>query len=166
MIYYLCGDIMNIDITKLKSGIETSIEINEKLDIDVSNTEIIELKDTELHGTITKDSEGYYINAILSGIMTLPCSVTLKPVDIEFNTEIDGNIEDLLEEIGIFDKKNENTIDIFPIIWENILMEIPMRVVSDEIDTNSLKGDGWQVVTGEVISSPNPELEKLKDLLK
>ena len=45
-------------------------------------------------------------------------------------------------------------------------MEIPMRVVSDEIDTNSLKGDGWQVVTGEVISSPNPELEKLKDLLK
>ena len=166
MIYYFCGDIMNIDITKLKSGIETSIEINEKLDIDVSNTEIIELKDTELHGTITKDSEGYYINAILSGIMTLPCSATLKPVDIEFNTEIDGNIEDLLEEIGIFDKKNENTIDIFPIIWENILMEIPMRVVSDEIDTNSLKGDGWQVVTGEVISSPNPELEKLKDLLK
>ena len=166
MIYYLCGDIMNIDITKLKSGIETSIEINEKLNIDVSNTEIIELKQTELHGSIIKDSEGYYINAILSGTMTLPCSVTLKPVDIDFNTEIDGNIENLLEEIGIFDKKNENTIDIFPIIWENILMEIPMRVVSDEIDANSLKGDGWQVVTGEVISSPNPELEKLKDLLK
>ena len=166
MIYYLCGDIMNIDITKLKSGIETSIEINEKLNIDVSNTEIIELKDVELHGNFTKDVEGYYINTVLSGVMTLPCSVTLKPVDISFSTEIEGNVEELLEEIGIFDKKNENTIDIFPIIWENILMEIPMRVVSDEIDTNSLKGDGWQVVTEEVTSSPNPELEKLKDLLK
>ena len=166
MIYYLCGDIMNIDIKKLKSGIETSIEINEKLNIDVSNTEIIELKDVELHGNLTKDVEGYYINTVLSGVMTLPCSVTLKPLDISFSTEIEGNIEELLEEIGIFDKKNENTIDIFPIIWENILMEIPMRVVSDEIDTNSLKGDGWQVVTEEVTSSPNPELEKLKDLLK
>lgn len=157
---------MNIDITKLKSGIESIIEINEKLDLDVSNTEIIALKDLELHGNITKEDDIYYINAILSGIMTIPCSITLKPVDIEFNTEIDGNIDELLKEIGIFDKKNENTIDIFPIIWENILMEIPMRVVSDEIDTNSLNGDGWRFVTGEVESSPNPELEKLKDLFK
>ena len=157
---------MIIDITRLKSNIETFIELNEGLEIDVSSTEIIKLNDTKVVGSITKDNEGYYIDAVLSGIMTLPCSITLKPTELKFETEIVGNIEEMLEEIGENDKKTENTIDIFPIIWENILMEIPMRVVSPDIDEQTLKGDGWKLITDEETTSTNPELEKLKDLLK
>ena len=157
---------MIIDITRLKSGIDSSIEINDNLKIDISSTEIIELKDAKLEGSITRDNGSYYIDSILSGIMTLPCSVSLKPVDVNFETEITGNIEEMLEEIGENDKKTENTIDIFPIIWENILMEIPMRVVSPDIDEQTLKGDGWKIITDEETTSTNPELEKLKDLLK
>ena len=57
-----------------------------------------------------------------------------------------------------------NTLDIFPIIWENILMEIPMRVVSDEAKDIKLSGDGWKLVTEEDITSA--PLAELEDLIK
>ena len=76
---------------------------------------------------------------------------------------IDDKLENILKELEI-DKKIENTIDILPIIWENILMEIPMRVVSPNAKPEKLKGEGWQFIT-EQKGNVNPELEKLKDLL-
>ena len=93
--------------------------------------------------------------------MVLPCAITLKPVDYPFSTEINGQLDELLVEN---DKKFKNTIDILPIIWENILMEIPMRVVSPNAKPEKLKGEGWQFIT-EQKGNVNPELEKLKDLL-
>ena len=62
-------------------------------------------------------------------------------------------------------KKNQNTIDILPIIWENILMEIPIRVVGDKNQSLQMEGDGWKLITEEE-KKLNPELQKLKDLLK
>ena len=58
-----------------------------------------------------------------------------------------------------------NTLDIFPIIWENILMEIPIRVVGDKNQNLQMEGDGWKLITEEE-KKLNPELQKLKDLLK
>ena len=99
--------------------------------------------------------------------MILPCSMTLKPVDYEFNIKVEGIMEELFEEIGEIVKNNQNTIDILPIIWENILMEIPMKVVSEEAKDVRMEGNGWKLITekeeGEEI---NPELAKLKDLLQ
>jgi len=156
---------MIIDITKLKSSIVDKIELDEKIELDLSNTEIIELKDARIKGNISRDDISYYISAVISGTMVLPCSITLKPVDVPFSTEISGNIEEMLEETEENVKKNEFTIDILPIIWENILMEIPMKVVSDDISDAKLEGDGWKVIDEEE-PSLNPELQKLKDLFK
>ena len=58
----------------------------------------------------------------------------------------------------------QNSIDILPIIWENILMEIPMRVVSEDAEDITLSGDGWKFITGEE-KTENSELSKLKELL-
>lgn len=156
---------MIIDITKLKSSIVDEIELDEKIELDLSSTEIIELKDARIKGSISRDDISYYINAVISGVMVLPCSITLKPVDVPFSTEISGNIEEMLEETEENVKKSEFTIDILPIIWENILMEIPMKVVSDDISDAKLEGDGWKVIE-EDEPSLNPELQKLKDLFK
>ena len=60
----------------------------------------------------------------------------------------------------------ENTIDIFPIIWENILVEIPSRVISGDTENLSLEGNGWKLCTEEQNEQINPELQKLRDLLK
>ena len=161
---------MIIDLIKLKSGIIDKIDIDNDINIDeeyLQNTEIIEFKQLHINGYITKNIDSYNLTAKVYGTMVLPCSVSLKPTDYDFSIEIDDNIAKLYEELGKTLKNDENTIDIFPIIWENILMEIPMRIVNENIDDAKLNGDGWRVVTEQEESeSVNPELLKLKDLLK
>ena len=159
---------MNIDITGLKHGILEYIPIDESLDVnlfELENSGILSLKEVNLFGTITKDNlDNYSLDLKLSGVMVLPCSITLKPVDYSFNTEITGNIEEMLEEMNETSKKSENTIDIFPIIWENILMEIPIKVTSPDAD-KELSGDGWKFVTNDEGLKVSNAFDKLKDLL-
>ena len=160
---------MNIDITRLKSGIDEYIDIDDNIVFDeekLKENNIVDIKDVKIKGIITKNNDSYDIDIILSGILVLPCSVTLKPVDINFENNITGNIEQLLEEINESSKKTQNTIDIFPIIWENILMEIPIRVVSPEASNIKLEGEGWKLIDNEEKGSLNPGLQKLNDLLK
>ena len=159
---------MIIDIMKLKSNIIDSIDIDEDVIYDESMEEsgILNLENVKVTGYLSKLNEDeYYLNVRVYGKMVLPCSVSLKPTDYNFDLEIDGNIAELLEEMGKNEKKVENTIDIFPIIWENILMEIPIHIVNEDIHDVKLEGEGWKVITGRE-PKINPELEKLKDLLK
>ena len=96
----------------------------------------------------TKATGSIYLNALnehilnlkITGTMILPCSRTLKPVKYEFETVVEENMEEIF---GKFKK----TIDILPIIWENILMEIPIRVISPEAEEIETKGDGWELIT-------------------
>ena len=158
---------MNIDLLRLKNNVDKVIEINEDISFDgfdFSGTDLIDLKDVHVSGNITKDSmDDICLYLSVSGVMVLPCAITLEEVFHNFSFVVDDKLENILEELKN-DKKIENTIDILPIIWENILMEIPMRVVSPNAKLDNLKGDGWRFVTDEV-KSVNPELEKLKDLL-
>lgn len=160
---------MNIDITKLNSGIDSQIVINQVYSFNkdmLDGTNILSLDNIKIQGFITSNNvDNYDIDLNVSGIMVLPCSLSLEPVDYEFETKIIGNINDLLEEMHETLKKNQNTIDILPIIWENILMEIPMRVVSDKTSDLKLEGEGWKLITEEE-QKLNPELQKLNDLLK
>ena len=158
---------MNIDLLRLKNNVDKIIEIDQDITFnkdDFTGTDLIDLKDVHVSGNLTKDSmDDICLYLSVSGVMVLPCAITLEEVNHNFSFIIDDKLENILEELKN-DKKIENTIDILPIIWENILMEIPMRVVSPNAKLDNLKGDGWRFVTDEV-KSVNPELEKLKDLL-
>ena len=161
---------MNIDITKLKSDIEDSIDIDLTYSFskeELEGTDLINLNDVKIKGNISKDSTyEYTIDVDVSGIMVLPCSITLEPVDYPFSVKISGNLEEMLEEINENSKKIENSIDIFPIIWENILMEIPMKVVSEKAKDIKLEGDGWKLITDENRGNINPEFQKLNQLFE
>lgn len=158
---------MEFNLLRLKNNIDKIIEIDEDISFesyDFSGTDLIDLNGVHVCGSLSKDSMGdicLYLS--VSGIMVLPCAVTLEEVPNNFNFIIDDKLESILKELEI-NKKIENTIDILPIIWENILMEIPTRVVSPNAKLDNLEGDGWRFVTDEV-KSVNPELEKLKELL-
>ena len=158
---------MNIDLLRLKNNVDKVIDIDEDISFegfDFSGTDLIDLRNVHVSGNITKDSmDDICLYLSVSGVMVLPCAITLEEVHHNFSFVIDDKLENILEELKN-DKKIENTIDILPIIWENILMEIPIRVVSPNAKLDNLKGDGWRFVTDEV-KSVNPELEKLKDLL-
>ncbi len=145
---------MNIDLTQFNLANVDYIDIDEVYSFskeELENTDIISLDNVKVTGDITKNSmDEYIINVDINGKMVLPCAITLKPVDYKFMTHVDGNIEELLEEIGEKLEKGQKTLDILPIIWENILMEIPIRVVSDDIDDIQTKGEGWELVTDDV----------------
>lgn len=159
--------LLQIDIANLHSGLEDFITIDEIYSFNkemLKNTEIIELNDVKITGDITKNSlDEYIIDVVVTGTMVLPCALTLKPVNYNFGTEITGNLAQIFEEFGENYENNQKTIDILPIIWENILMEIPIKVVSDDISDVKTKGDGWELITDEEVV--NPSLAKLKDLL-
>ena len=159
---------MLIDISKLLNGNELNLEVNEKVEIteeQLKGTEIISLKDTYVKGYITMDDDrNFYLDLVLSGTMVLPCSITLKPTDYKFETEINGEYQEMLLEIENSTIKIDKTLDIFPIIWENILMEIPIKVTCPDATDLKLSGDGWKLVTdGE--ETTNSAFDKLKDLL-
>lgn len=159
---------MNFDLTRIKNKIENEIEIDSAYEIDsnlTSSTDLLEPLKVSLKGKITRDVlEGFLLDVKVIGTMTLPCSITLKPVFVPLDIHIVGNLDELMEEIDENHKKIENSIDILPIIWENILMEIPMKVTSPDAYSVKAEGEGWKFVTDEM-DTKNPALEKLKDLL-
>lgn len=141
---------MNIDITKLINGVQDSIDVNEAINIDkevFKNTDIIELNNISLNGSIYVDAANiYHIDIDVDGVMVLPCSITLKPVDYKFSCKVEEEFDETELSNIKNDKISKNTIDILPIIWENIVLEIPLRVLSSDAYNTKIEGDGWKLV--------------------
>lgn len=160
---------MNIDITSLKLNREDYIQIDREVIVSLEElvkANIIDLRDTTVKGTIYPyDVDNYELNLLVEGKIILPCSITLEPVEYDFSTEFSGIYTEMMGEIENFNKKIENSLDIFPIIWENILMEIPIKVTCPEATNLKLSGDGWKLVTEESVGEKNSAFDKLKDLL-
>lgn len=162
---------MIVDITKLKSGIEEFVPFTFEKDFlkeELVGTDLLELKDVRIEGNISKNAiDTFDVDCSIQGTMVLACAITMKPVPYPFLTQVNGNLEEMLEEMNEFLKKTENTIDLFPIIWENILMEIPMKVVSEAASFEEISGEGWRLITEDSKQEEiNPELQKLQKLLE
>ena len=142
------------------------LDQNKSIDIDTTcnftnfeGTDIQKMTEIKVTGTITKDvADDYFISLNIQGTMTLPDSLTLEPVEYPFDINVDENLEEVAENF----KKSDKTIDILPIIWENILMEIPIRVTGKNSKALKTEGEGWSFV--EDNPGTNNSLSKLKDL--
>ena len=142
------------------------LDQNKSIDIDTTcnftnfeGTDIQKMTEVKATGTITKDvADDYFISLNIQGTMTLPDSLTLEPVEYPFDINVDENLEEVAENF----KKSDKTIDILPIIWENILMEIPIRVTGKNSKALKTEGEGWSFV--EDNPGTNNSLSKLKDL--
>lgn len=155
---------MNIDLTRLRSGIDKKVvlDFSYSFDKEMLGSDIKSLDNVKISGEIRRNSmDDYILDVNVKGIAILTCTITLKDIPYKFDININDSLVNLFEEVGI--KKNiDNTIDILPIIWENILMEIPTYVVSPGASSTELEGDGWTLNKSK--KEGNSELSKLKDL--
>lgn len=160
---------MHYDLVRLNNNIVKSIKVDEEYSFtldELKGTDLLKLDDVRVEGEITKNSLGNIeLNVDVEGIMVIPCAITLKPVNYPFSVVISGEIEELMENFDENSTNFQNSIDILPIIWENILMEIPIKVTSPDIDTKNLSGDGWRLVTDDEGLKVSNAFDKLKDLL-
>ena len=112
------------------------------------NTDIRNLSDVKVNAHIKRVTDSSYnMSLIIDGVMTLPCSVTLKDVLYPFHIETEVKISNDDENLEEYVKIIQNSIDILPIIWQNIALEIPLKVVSDDVSDTPTSGDGWKLVS-------------------
>lgn len=161
---------MNIDLSKLFYHQVDKISINETIDIPekfyIENKDIKDISSVKVNGYIEENGENCSVILNIVCDLTLICSVSLKDVKYPINIDIEEIIGENNENLEDFDKIINNSIDLLPIIWQNILVEVPMKVVSPDIKEENIYGDGWKFVTTEEENKEiDPRLEKLKDFL-
>ena len=159
---------MIIDLTKMIYNNLYKLNIDMEYEIDkenLKNTDIKDISKIKVDGFILNNEEEYELDIKVKGVMVLQCARTLKDVNYPFNIEINDVISEN-------DNNNlqiiQNRLDIFPIIWQNILADVPLRVLASDASIKSTSGDGWRFITEdeekkEVI---DPRLAKLSDYIK
>lgn len=163
------GDIMEFDLIRLNNGIDSKVIVNNDYTFTSEQLEgsgITSIDNMHVEGEITLNAlKELYLSLEVHANLVIPCALTLVPVDYPIDIVIEGDLDEIYGDLEKNNEKCLNSIDILPIIWENILMEVPLRVVADGADITGLSGDGWRVITDEE-ENINSELSKLEELLQ
>ena len=130
-----------------------------------SSVGILDLKNLHVSGTVHLNSLSMLVvNLTVTGAMILPDSVTNEPIDYPFTCKIDEEFDINDENFLEYYQKSQNILDIMKILWENIVLEVPMRFTLAK-DAH-LSGDGWSLGEEENKDDQiDPRLAKLAELL-
>lgn len=159
---------MYIDLTTLHSYVVDKVDITNTYSIPseyFSASDVKKLDNIKVEGYIYLspseddiDTEKDSIKCKIEGKMLLEDSISLEPVEYPFSIEYDDIIEENC-------KKNENTLDIFQFLWENIVLEVPLQFTEVK-DFSKFKGDGWKLVSEDEITQENNPFSELLDKMK
>ena len=132
---------MEIEVYKfnMNNRVEIDSDVNFPEDYDMGD--IKSLKNVHVNGVLSigEDDELNY-NLEISGTMILEDSVTLEETEYSFLSDAEdsaGNYEKYLN-------KNRNLLDILPILWENIVSEVPIQVKKEGSTLQNVSGNGWE----------------------
>ena len=142
---------MNIQLDELFCHNTDKIVIDEDVLFteEYTSSDIKELKEVHFSGLIKESSDTTIkLEGTLTGTMVIEDSISLEDVDYSFSCEIDENLDEILE-------NNQNTIDILEVLWQNIVLEIPLKFTVVE-DLSNYQGDGWKVISEDEIRRDNP----------
>ena len=137
---------MKIDLFKLNNFNSVSIDENVSIpeEYDLNKAGIRKIENLHVSGTISIDYEDEIVaDLTVTGDFILPCAVSLEDVLYPINVKIEEN----MGKFENFYNKNKTTLDILPFIWENIVSEVPIRVVKDEYKDFKQSGIGWEVIS-------------------
>ena len=159
---------MNIDLTALHSHVVDKVDITNIYTIPedyFGTTGVKKLEDIKVDGYVYLspseddiEEEVDSINCKIEGNMIIEDSISLEPVQYPFSINYDEIIEENC-------KKNENTLDIFSFLWENIVLEVPLQFTKVE-DFSKFRGDGWKLVSENELTENNNPFSELLDKMK
>ena len=156
--------VMNIDLNILNTN--STLDINESLTLDkecYKDTSIVELKPVKVEGKIFYNiSDEIELDLDVDGVMVLEDSITLDPIDYPYSFHINEIISSDNEEIKDYYQNSKNTLDIMPILWQNIVLEVPISITKEK-DAH-LSGEGWELNNDEE-DKIDPRLAELSKLL-
>ena len=133
---------MKLDLRKLYSL--KRIDINEDINfnnIDYQKMNITKINDMHATGYAKVNYEdNIELELDVIGSLVMPCAITLEDVIVPINMHIS---EEILENT----LNNDFFLDLLDILWENIILEIPIRVVKEGAKLESQKGVGWEIIS-------------------
>lgn len=109
-------------------------------------------------------TEEIILKCIFFGEMYIEDSITLLSVPYKFSIDISEDLDEMKKNYIDFFQKNKNILDLKQILWQNIVLEVPISYT--ESKDAQIKGNGWELINEKKTSEIDPRLEKLKDLLK
>ena len=146
--------LMQIDL-----NFNDSYKLNEVVDIPSNyfeSSSVKKLDNIKVEGKLYYDPEdNLYADVAISGNMVLADDISLEevlyPFSIEYNDILDENL-----------KNNQNTLDLFEFLWENIVLEVPLKFTK-VTNLSEFHGDGWKLMSEDEVSLEN---NPFHDLLK
>lgn len=149
-------ELFDLVINNKKIIIDNDVVISEEL---LSYSTIRRLENVHFSGTLSRlIDDTYELSGVLKGTMILPDDITLEDYEYNFTSEI----EEKIEETRI---NYQKTLDITEDLWQNILVEIPLKAVNEKNRDLKLEGDGWRLISEDDINTENNPLSSLKELL-
>ena len=153
---------MKINLNLLPVNINEEFTIPEDF---YKDTGIKDLSKVKVNGIIKYNAaDEIAINLDVSGKMKLNDAITNELIEYPFSIQIDDILEENDENIAKYFEKSQNILDIIEFLWENIVLEVPIRV------TNTtgvhLKGQGWELNSEKKDDGLDPRFEKLNELFK
>lgn len=142
---------MNIELDELFCHNTDKIVIDSAITFtdEYTSSDIKDLKKVYFKGEIKESSDTTIkLEGVLTGTMVIEDAISLEAVNYDFSCEIDENLDEILE-------NNQNTIDILEVLWQNIVLEIPLKYTVVE-DLSKYQGDGWKVISEDDVKKDNP----------
>lgn len=99
----------------------------------------------------------------VNGNMTLVDGYSGDLIDYPFNIDLDEILANFSNEDEKMGKKPQNSLDLKEVLWENIVLEVPI-VVSKDNKVKTKKGEFWEV-RDENSKKDDPRLECFRTLL-
>lgn len=155
--------LLELDELSNKRSLEFAYDVLKDNEID---KRIYDLKNARTNGRIYLNSvDEVVLECNFCGTMLIEDSISLELVPYEFNIDIEENLETIEENYEECYEKGKNTLDLKKILWQNIVLEVP---ISYTVNSDAkLNGDGWGLLNEKQVEEEiDPRLRKLKDLLK
>ncbi len=89
--------------------------------------DILAITPAHIKGEAHLKGDDFVFDLSIDVTLTLACSKTLKPVEVPLAFEV----QEVFSHFAGDDKRliEQNTVDLYPIVWSNIYLEKPLKVV-------------------------------------